>query len=357
MASLYRRGKVWWSKSYEAGKMVRASLGTRDKTEARRRLREREAQMVRGERPTASKATWEDTAADLLAYYRAYGSRDPVEAERRLKHLDRYFKGHRLAEIDAAAVTAYVVKRREQGAAAASVNVELATLHKALKMAQENGKLAVVPTIRMLKPAAPRSGFLERHEVEAICSHLPDDLCLVVMIGYTFGWRINSEVLTLTKRQADPDAGTLRLEPGTTKNDDGRIVYLTPELKAGLIDQLAKVRVLERDMSCVIPYLFPHFTGMYRGKRRLGMREVWQRACENAGLTGKLKHDLRRSAVREMVNVGISDRVAMLITGHRTRAVFERYHIVGPQDLQEASRKLAEHSSDNRHIIQAQEGV
>jgi hypothetical protein len=60
----------------------------------------------------------------------------------------------------------------------------------------------------------------------------------------------------------DFEAETLRLEHGTTKNDDGRIVYLTPELKVGLIDQLAKVRVLERDMSGAIPYLFPHFTGM-----------------------------------------------------------------------------------------------
>jgi integrase len=209
-------------------------------------------------------------------------------------------------------------------AAAATVNVELASLHKALKVAQEIDKLAAGPTIRTLKPAAPRSGFLERHEVEAICSYLPDELQLVVMVGYTFGWRVKSEVLTLTKWQVDFEAGTLRLEPGTTKNDDGRIVYLTPELKAGLIDQLAKVRVLARDMSCVIPYLFPHFTGMYRGKRRLGMREV----C---------------------------NRVAMMITGHRTHAVFERYHIIGPQDLCEASKKIA--GSDTRHTIRAQDGV
>jgi integrase len=87
----------------------------------------------------------------------------------------------------------------------------------------------------------------------------------------------------------------------------------------------------------------------------LETREVWNRACEKAGLVGKLKHDLRRSAVREMVNAGISDRVAMMITGHRTRTVFERYHVIGPQDLCEASRKLVE--SDTRHTIRAQDGV
>jgi hypothetical protein len=116
MASLYRRGQVWWSKSYEAGKMVRTSLGTRDKAEARRRLREREAQVIRGERPPASKVTWDTTAADLVAYYLAYGSRNVREAEGRLKQLTRYFGGMKLVEIDAAAILGgYVAHRRRQG--------------------------------------------------------------------------------------------------------------------------------------------------------------------------------------------------------------------------------------------------
>jgi hypothetical protein len=81
MASLYRTGKVWWSKSYENGRMIRTSIGIRDKAEARHRLREREAQIVRGERPTASKVTWDTTAADLVTYYRAYGSRNVRQRE------------------------------------------------------------------------------------------------------------------------------------------------------------------------------------------------------------------------------------------------------------------------------------
>jgi hypothetical protein len=204
MASLYRRGRVWWTKSYEAGKMVRTRLGTHDKAEAKRRLRERESQVVRDKRRTTSKATWEDTAADLLAYYRAYGSRNVREAEGKLKQLARYFGGMKLVEIDAAAILGYVNHRLKLGRAAATINVELATLRRALRLAREHKKLEDVPVIRMLRPAEPRTGFFQREQFEAVARALPDDLALVIRVGYVYGWRLSSEVLTLTKAQNRP---------------------------------------------------------------------------------------------------------------------------------------------------------
>src|SRR2546427_11188404 len=132
----------------------------------------------------------------------------------------------KLVEIDAAAILGYVAHRRRQGRAAATINVDLGTLRKALRLAQEYGKLATGPRIQMLRPAAPRQGFFERDQFEAVQAALPADLALVMTIAFLYGWRITSEVLTLTKAQVDLEVGTLRLEPGSTKNQEGRLVFL-----------------------------------------------------------------------------------------------------------------------------------
>jgi integrase len=138
---------------------------------------------------------------------------------------------------------------------------------------------------------------------------------------------------------------TLRLDPGQTKTDEGRVVYCTPELAGLLAVQVARVQALSRAINQVVPWLFPHLAHPHRGRQRRDFRKAWRTACTAAGYPGMLRHDFRRTAVRNMVNRSIPERVAMTITGHKTRAVFDRYHIVSPTDLQEAARKLAEPGS------------
>ena len=275
-------------------------------------------------------------AAALRAHYRATGERNLKEAAGRLTHLDRFFAGRRLASIGPADAIAYAAARQGRGAANGTINRELAVLGRMLRLAYEHGTLLRLPILRKLKEAPPpREGFFEPAAYLAVRRRLPEDLQLAVTIAYIYGWRMRSEVVALARRQVDLDAGTLRLEPDSTKNDDGRLVYLTPELKALLAGHVERVKALERRLGRILPMLFPHLTGRRAGTPRREFRKAWA-----AGCPGMLRHDFRRTAVRNLERSGVPRSVAMKITGHRTEAVYRRYAIVSDADLQAATHRL-----------------
>jgi len=255
----------------------------------------------------------------------------------RFDHLRHFFAGWRVASIGPAETARYMEKRRADQAANGTINRELSVLGRMLRLAYENNKLVRLPVIRKLTEEFPRQGFFEREQFEAVRRRLAP-----VTIAQTLGWRMQSEVLSLERRQLDLEAGMLRLDPGTTKNGEGRTVYLTPELKGLLAAQLERVDRLSKRTKTINPYVFPHLGGRSRlGQRRRDFRRAWGTACRKAGVAGKLRHDFRRTAVRNMVNAGVPERVAMKVTGHKTRSVFDRYHIVSPADLQDVARRLA----------------
>ena len=135
-----------------------------------------------------------------------------------------FFRGARLAGIGGSEATTYVAQGQQAKAANGTINRELAMLTKMLRLAFENGKLLRLPVIRKLRQSAPREGFFEREQFQEVRRRLPEDLQVAVRLAYALGWRMQSEVLSLQRRQVDLEAGTLRLEPGTTKNDEGRVV-------------------------------------------------------------------------------------------------------------------------------------
>jgi integrase len=180
-----------------------------------------------------------------------------------------------------------------------------------------------------------RRGFFEPAQFEAVRSRLPDTLQGLVIFAYITGWRVPSEVQPLQWRQVDFAAGQVRLEPGTTKNGEGRVFPFTEELRAVLEEQREYTRRVERARGIICPWVFHR-----EGKPIVVFRKPWARACRDAGCPGMIRHDFRRTAVRNLVRAGIPERVAMTMTGHKTRSVFERYNIVSEGDLADAARKL-----------------
>jgi integrase len=291
-----------------------------------------------------------------MAHYRTTGQWKHLdEAERRLAHLSAHFAGSRVPTITREAMRSYADKRLAQQTpqghpvAAATVNRELAMLRRMLRLGSEDGKVAKVPSFRkvMLQEAPARSGFVDEGQYRSLLHHLRPDLRAVVTIAYTYGWRVRSEVLTLERRHVDLKSGTLRLDPGSTKNRDGRVVYMEPAEKAIVADQLARVDALQRKLAkargldgMMIQYLFPHLGGPHAGEQIAEFRKAWRKAVRAAGLPGLLVHDLRRSAVRNMERAGVPRSVAMKMTGHKTESVYRRYAIVSDADLRDASRRL-----------------
>jgi integrase len=166
----------------------------------------------------------------------------------------------------------------------------------------------------------------------ALHEALPDFLKGFVTFAYKTGWRF-SEITNLTWAQVDIDNGIVRLESGMTKNNEGRTVYLDDELLTSFKKQWNNRAQRSKK---ILPYVFANETGMDKIK---DVRGSWEAACNKVEMGHRLFHDLRRTAVRNMVRAGIPERVAMMVSGHKTRSVFERYNIVNDTDLKLASQK------------------
>lgn len=337
MGMIYKRGSTWWIKYYRNGVPMRESSESNKESVAKSLLRQREGDIERGVpiTPRTNRVSLDDLAADVVNDYRVNGKRSLRDAERHFAiHLKPFFRGRRAASITTPEIREYIAKRQDEEASNATINRELAALKRAFSLAIESGKLTFKPTIPMLREDNVRRGFFEREQFEAVRSRLPEVVRDIVTFLYVTGWRIG-EVLNLQWRQIDFAAGWVRLDVGTTKNDEGRVFPFTVELRELLEAQLEYTRRVERERGIICPSVFHR-----RGKPIKGFRKSWKNACQGAGCPGMIRHDFRRTAVRNLVRSGIVESVAMKLTGHKTRSVFERYNIVSEGDLIDAARKL-----------------
>jgi integrase len=331
---------VWWIRYYRNGKRHEESSHSTKKTDAERLLKQREGAVANGEPVSAAvgRLKFDAAVADVVADYRVNGKKSIANVEGRIAlHLAPYFGGRRMASITTADVRAYVAQRQTEGAANATINRELEIVRRAFRLAEQAGTVLRRPHVPMLREDNARQGFFERSEFEAVRDELPPALRGVATFAYLTGWRAASEILPLEWKQVDRAAQVVRLEPGTTKNTEGRTLPYgaLPELVDLIEAAWAEHRRLAAS-GVICPRVFHRDGAPIRSYRK-----AWEGACERAGFPGRLMHDFRRTAVRNLVRAGVPDTVAMRITGHKTRAVFDRYNITSEADLRDAVGRLA----------------
>jgi integrase len=193
---------------------------------------------------------------------------------------------------------------------------------QAYKLAIATGQLTAAPRIRHLSETGnTRQGFFDAPDFCRVLGHLPHYLQDFTNFAYLCGWRCG-EIKSLT--WTDVDGDSIKLQAMHSKNRTARVIPLVGELA-----ELIARRKLE--MSTQTSLIF-HNAGQPIGD----FRKAWRTACRMAGVPVRLFHDLRRSAVRDMVRSGTPQTVAMSISGHKTASVFQRYSITDQRDQRKA---------------------
>lgn len=343
MGMIYKRGKTYWIKYYRDGAPVRESAHTSRYDDAKTLLKSREGAVANGEpiSPRVERVKFRELTDAVIVNYMLKGRSSLPALKRRLRlHILPVFGERRASTITSDDFLRFTLKRQEEGAANAEINRELAIIKRAFRLGMKSTprKVHFLPAIEMLNEDNARQGFFERERFEEVRSHLSEPLRAVVTFAYVTGWRIPSEVLSLQWRQIDFDAGVVRLEPGTTKNRKGREFPFAQHdmLREVLEAQRRKTDAVQQAREIICPWVFHR-----NGRRIRDLYGAWDKACRKAGCPGAIPHDFRRTAVRNLVRAGVPEGVAMRLSGHKTRHVFERYNIVSDADLRKAVQQLA----------------
>jgi integrase len=353
-----------WCAYYLRGKEYRESTSETDPKEAgkflRRRLKEVGADQIGAKAfvgPQQERVKISELLDALEADYKLR-SKDSMQTRSNLKRVRLDFGLHRACSLTAEQVDGYIEQRLAEGFAPASINRITQVLGQAYTLAIERKHLSNAPKIRHLSESGNvRQGFFSEPEFRAVVDSLPEYLKDFARFAYYTGMR-KGEIASL--RWEDLDGDVIRLRAENAKNGKARSVPIDGELEK-VIERRRAVRQVKTSGGVLLAALVFH----HDGEPIADFRKAWATACVVAGLgkftcracgqpasgrkcqecntnalkySGRLFHDFRRSAVRDMVRAGVPETVAMSISGHKTRSMFQRYDICNERDQREALR-------------------
>jgi integrase len=363
----YEGVATWFSVYHQRGVEHRRTTGKTDIKAARKKHREF-LDKVAAERyggktlptPKDERVTVGALLDELSADFRLRGTKWwESGAKSYITTVREWFDEVRATKLMPLDVDRYIEAKLREGYAPASVNRQTGLLRQALRLGYERGKLDRVIKVRRLPERNARQGFFERADVDKVIGFLPDYLQDFTRFAYLTAWR-RGEVSSLRWSDVDRNGGVIRLRPDHSKNGRGRTIAIEGDL-CRIIERRVQARVVpgkDGQPDRVAEHVFHHV-----GRAIGDFRKAWASACVEAGLTrlkldaqgqpivdeegqpklvpAKLFHDLRRSGVRNMVRAGVRERVAMEISGHRTRSIFDRYNITSEEDLRDAMRRTS----------------
>jgi integrase len=370
---LFQRGRVWWIQYYVHGVQVRESSHSRTKCVAEKLLMKR---LVAADEGTLAAPTrpimYEEMRERLVtAWLLERPDLTRKETDQSLARLDEFFKGLTANLITEEQIDAFKLARKATGASNATVNRALAALRQMIRLSAKRWKNP--PEVKLLPEPPARKGFLTHEQYVRLWAALPAYLQPITAFAHSLGMRLG-ELEQLTWENIDRRANVIRLEADQTKSGEGR------EIPFGILPDLAALMAQLWEASTS-----DHVFTRSEGKPLGCFRKAWIRACVKASLgrtcwkcrkchrlievekqlwpperppkdgeaplcdcgtkchwhyEGLIFHDLRRTAVRNLRRAGVPESVAMAVSGHKTREVFERYNIKDITDVLHAMNAL-----------------
>jgi integrase len=375
--SLFKRGSIWWFTFQFNGRRIQRSSKVENRRVAEDIERAFRTNLARGEvdlpdpdEPKAERLAIGVLLDDLKADYGRRGKAN-VKNLNTIARVRQDFEKKLADSLSAKDLNAYIDRRQAAGAAGSTINHALQVLSSAFKLAE-----IPWPKVKKLEEKNIRTGFFSREEFDRVSHDLPSDLRDFCLFGYLTGWRKNA-IATLA--WSDVHDGNVYLRAVRSKNGKPYFVPIMGEL-ANLIERRREARSIKSGSGVELSGLVFHRDG----RQIEEFRKSWETACSRAGVgrwlckkcltpvaaerrcpkckaklnrgqlkyDGRVFHDLRRSAARNLIRSGVSRSVAMKITGHLTEAMFERYNITDEADLRDAMEKVElHHQAEQKQVV------